>query len=171
MQPSVPVTAFDASLHALLQDMKDSLEAEDALGIAAIQIGVPKRVLLMDFRPYAAEEHRERRGRREVVIERSDGGDPFEFYTIINPVFIHQSEKQETQDEYCLSVPDVGVPVTRPWSVGLRYQTPSGEEREIHASGLLARCLQHEFDHLEGITLMQRASPIKRAMILRRLQK
>ncbi|NLJ73125.1 MAG: peptide deformylase [Syntrophomonadaceae bacterium] len=133
-QKAKPVTKINAGVLRLLDNMKDTMYAYDGLGLAAPQIGVSKRVVVID--------------------------DGEKYYELINPVIL-ESEGEQTASEGCLSVPGVVGVVTRAQKVRVKAMNRDGEEVDILAADLLARAMQHEIDHLEGIVFTDRASSIE----------
>ena len=147
---SEPVTAVDASVRALIDDMFETMYDAPGIGLAAIQVGVPKRVLVMD-------------------IDQKDGKKNPKGY--INPKILWASEEMATFEEGCLSVPEIWDEVERPAKIRAEYLDRDGKRHEIEAEGLLATCLQHEMDHLEGVLFVDHLSKLKRSMALKKLQK
>ena len=149
---SEPVEAVTDDIRTLAQDMMETMYYEKGIGLAAVQVGVLKRVLVAD------------------VTWREDGG-PGEQYVLINPEILPEASEANVYKEGCLSFPDQYVDVTRPKTVRVRYLDLQGKQQEQSFDGLLATCIQHEIDHLNGVVLVDYASPIKRDMILRKLTK
>ncbi|MEN3975121.1 peptide deformylase [Emcibacter sp. SYSU 3D8] len=149
-QVSKPVETVDDALRALMDDMLETMYDAPGIGLAAIQVGVPKRVLVMDI---ATEE---------------EGRMPRHF---VNPEIVWESEELASYQEGCLSVPESFGDVDRPAEVKVRYLDYNGEPREIHATGLLATCIQHEMDHLNGVLFIDHLSRMKRDIIVRKLTK
>ena len=147
---SKPVDKVDAALRKLMDDMLETMYDAPGIGLAAIQVGVPKRLLVMDIAP---------------------DGEPQAPLFFVNPKILWQSEDLASYNEGCLSLPDQYADLERPAEVKVSYIDRQGEQQEVHASGLLATCLQHEMDHLEGILFVDHISSVKRQMILRKLQK
>jgi len=147
---SEPVDKVDDSIRKLVADLKDSMYAANGIGLAAVQIGVPKRVLMMDL---AQQE-----GKKEPKA-------------YINPKILWASEELATMEEGCLSVPDVWDEVKRPARIRAEYQDEHGHKHTIEAEGLLACCLQHEMDHLDGVLFIDHLSRLKRSMALKKLTK
>ena len=143
------VQQFDADLDRLIDDMVETMYAAPGIGLAAPQIGVPLRV---------------------CVIDLSVGKRGGELFTLINPEFVERDGMQ-LEDEGCLSVPGFTATVPRPARVSVRCLDRSGAERVIEGSGLLARALQHELDHLDGRLFLDRLRGIKRELIVRRIRK
>ena len=151
-QSSVAVAAVDASVRALYQDLVDSMYAENGLGIAALQLGDPRRMFIVE--PRLA-------GRLEI-------DPPLAF---INPEVIETSDEQQDSEEGCLSFPEVYVKVKRPMRCKVRAMGLDGALFEIEGEALFARCLLHETDHLTGKLLVDFVGPLKRQMIKKKLQK
>jgi len=149
-QKSKPVEAVTGDIRKLMDDMLETMYAAPGIGLAAVQVGVPLRVIVMDL----AVEGEEPRPR---------------FF--VNPEILEASDELAAYNEGCLSVPDFYEEVERPAHVRVRYVDYDGEIREIKADDMLATCLQHEMDHLEGILFVDHLSRMKRSMILRKLQK
>lgn len=147
--PSAPVERIDRDILALLDDMLETMYAAPGIGLAAPQVGIAKRLFVVDL---GGENERT----------------PL---FVINPSLVWRSEETVTAEEGCLSLPKQFGEVTRPARVRLRHLDGDGVEQEIEADGLLARCLQHEVDHLDGILFTDHLSALKRTMILRRLAK
>ncbi len=145
-----PVDKIDTELHELLDEMMESMQAANGLGLAAIQIGVPKRVVVMDL---------------------SKEDEPPQPLYFINPEITAVSQETKTFEEGCLSIPDVYEIVERPAKVQASYLDRDGTRREIEADGLLAVCLQHEIDHLNGVLFIDYLSKLKRNMAIRKVQK
>ncbi len=144
-QKSKPIEKFDSELHELLDDMYETMVAKNGVGLAAIQIAVPKRVLIIN-----------------IPIEEQDGAQPKEnTLEVINPEFIEQSGSSKFQ-EGCLSVPGFYEDVTRYSKVKLKYQDRFGKEHIIEDDDFLAIALQHEHDHLEGKLFVEKLSILKR---------
>jgi len=144
-----PVRSFDADLSRLIDDMVESMYAAPGVGLAAPQIGVPLRV---------------------SVIDLSVGKRGGELITLINPEFVER-EGMQLEEEGCLSVPGFTATVARPARVVVRAWNQRGEEHRVEATGLLARALQHELDHLDGVLFLDRLRGIKRELIVRRIRK
>lgn len=139
-----PCEPGDKSLKKLAKQMEKAMYANDGVGIAAPQVGVLKRLIVIDVSPEDV---------RDSLV-------------LVNPEIIELKGEPETEEEGCLSCPGIAVPITRkPW-VRVRYFDLDGEEWEIEGDGLLGRCLQHEIDHLDGRTLFESASPRERIRAL-----
>ena len=152
---STPVEAFDEALQVLIDDMFETMYDAPGIGLAAIQVGVPKRLLVMDL-----QEKNEETGAtiREPRV-------------FINPEILKTSEEMSVYNEGCLSVPDQYADVERPKTVRARWLDRDGKRHEQELDEMLAICLQHEMDHLEGILFIDHLSKLKRDMVLRKLQK
>lgn len=149
----VKCTAVDnvTSEHVkLMDDMLDTMYAAPGIGLAAPQVGVTKRIIVAD------------------VCKEENKREP---WRLINPEVIWASEEMFTYEEGCLSLPEQYSDVVRPKEVRIRYLDKEGMDREIEAEGLLAVCLQHEIDHLDGILFVDHISSLKRNVIMRRLKK
>jgi peptide deformylase len=147
---STDVGTVDSAIRALIDDMADSMYAADGIGLAAIQIGQPVRVIVMD-------------------LEQKEGKkNPRAF---INPKILWASEDMATFEEGCLSVPEIWDDVERPARIKAEYLDRDGKKQLLEADGLLATCLQHEMDHLEGVLFIDHLSKLKRAMLLKKLTK
>ncbi|MFI4986968.1 MAG: peptide deformylase [Alphaproteobacteria bacterium] len=145
-----PVERVDAGVRRLMDDLLETMYAAPGIGLAAPQVGVVERVLVVDI--------------------AKEGEDPAPF-RMANPVVLWRSDELASYDEGCLSLPDHYAPVTRPRHCRVRYLDHEDEIRELAAEGLLATCIQHEIDHLDGILFVDHLSALKRGIILRKLQK
>lgn len=147
---SAPVASVDDAVRRLADDMLETMYAAPGIGLAAIQIGVPQRVVTIDV-------SREEDGRRPQVF--------------INPEIVWSSPETSTYEEGCLSIPDYYEDVERPARVRVRYLALTGEAAEVEAEGILATCLQHEIDHLNGVLFIDHISRLKRDRVVRRFTK
>jgi len=154
-QISTPVEKVDDELRALIADMFETMYDAPGIGLAAVQVGVPKRLLVMDLHEPAEE------GAEPVK-------DPLVF---INPEILSHSDEEVPYTEGCLSVPDQYAEVLRPDRVRARWLDEQGVSHEEDLDGLLAVCLQHEMDHLEGVLFIDHLSRLKREMVLKKLAK
>jgi peptide deformylase len=152
---SKPVDGIDDELRALVEDMFETMYDAPGIGLAAIQIGVPKRVLVIDLQE---QEDAEGKPIRQPRV-------------FINPELFDPSEDQSVYNEGCLSVPDQYAEVERPAVIHARWLDEQGVQHEEKLEGLLATCLQHEMDHLEGILFIDHLSRLKRDMVLKKLEK
>ena len=152
---STPVETFDAALQTLIDDMFDTMYDAPGIGLAAIQIGVPQRVLVIDLQEEQDEEGKPIRNPR----------------VFINPELFDPSAEQSLYNEGCLSVPDQYADVERPARVSARWLDRDGNAHEALLEGMIATCLQHEMDHLEGVLFIDHLSRLKREMLLKKLAK
>ena len=145
-----PVERIDDGVRQLLADMLETMYAAPGIGLAAPQVGV---------------------GLRAIVLDVAREGEPKAPMKLVNPEIVWASEDDATYEEGCLSVPEHYAEVVRPRAVKVRYRDETGAERAIEAEGLLATCLQHEIDHLDGILFIDHLTALKRNIILRKLLK
>ena len=148
-RPTEPVTEFNEELRALVDDMFESMYAAHGIGLAAPQIGISKRI---------------------TVIDLSFQKNPEEKIVLINPEIIHKQGKQ-SEEEGCLSLPEIREKVSRAEKVRVRAQDVKGEWFELDGDEPLARAFQHEIDHLDGILFIFRVSALKRDLLLRKIRK
>ena len=148
-RPTEPVTEFNEELRALVDDMFESMYAAHGIGLAAPQIGISKRI---------------------TVIDLSFQKNPEEKIVLINPEIIHKQGKQ-SEEEGCLSLPEIREKVSRAEKVRVRAQDVTGKWFELDGDELLARAFQHEIDHLDGILFIFRVSALKRDLLLRKIRK
>ena len=149
-QPSVPIAQVDDSVRALYQDLVDSMYAENGLGIAALQLGDPRRMFIVEPK----------------LAGRPETDPPVAF---LNPELVEASEEQQDSEEGCLSFPEIYIKVKRPMRCKVRAMGLDGQPFEVEGERLLARCLLHELDHLTGKLLVDFVGPLKRQMIKKRL--
>jgi len=147
---SEPVKTVDAELRALVDDMFETMYEAPGVGLAAIQIGVPKRIVTAD----AAKKDEEKRPQ-----------------VFLNPEVVWSSEDKATYEEGCLSIPEYYEEVERPTQVKVRYMDIDGKTQEIEANGLLATVLQHEIDHLNGVLFIDHISKLKRDRVIKKFAK
>jgi peptide deformylase len=144
------IAKVDGEIRRLIDDMLETMYDADGIGLAAVQIGVAKRVIVMD-------------------LDQKDGKrNPRVF---VNPKLLWVSEELATFEEGCLSVPDIWEDVQRPARIRAEYQGRDGNKQTLEADGLLADCLQHEMDHLQGVLFIDHLSRLKRSIALRKLSK
>ncbi len=155
---SRPVETFDAALRTLIADMFDTMYDAPGIGLAAIQIGVEQRILVIDLQEPDPEDPA---GERMIRTPR----------VFINPVLSDPSEDYALYSEGCLSVPEQYADVARPAEITVDWQAADGTPQRERMSGLMATCIQHEFDHLEGILFVDHLSRLKREMVLKKLHK
>lgn len=168
-QISTPVEAFDDDLRTLVADMFDTMYDAPGIGLAAIQVGVPLRVLVIDLQP--EDENAEPEHCHDHGCGHSHRPSIREPRVFINPEILDPSEDQTIYQEGCLSVPEIYADVKRPSRIRARWQDLDGQTHEEALDGLLATCLQHEMDHLEGILFIDHLSRLKRQMALKKLDK
>lgn len=162
---STPVEEVTDETRTLIADMFDTMYDAPGIGLAAIQVGVPKRILVIDLQEPAEHDHDHG---EDCDHEHEVIRDPRVF---INPEILDPSESMRVYEEGCLSVPDQFADVERPDSVTARWLDENGEQHEERIEGMLATCLQHEMDHLEGILFIDHLSRLKRQMVLKKLEK
>jgi peptide deformylase len=149
-QLSAPVAKVDAEIRQLMDDMLETMHAAPGIGLAAPQVGVLKRVIVLEI------------DREDVKV-----GPLF----MANPEIVDASDDDAVYNEGCLSVPEHYADVTRPAEVTVRYLDRDGKRQDLKCDGLLATCVQHEIDHLDGILFIDKISALKRNIILRKLVK
>ncbi len=144
------VTNFDEELSKLVNNMVETMYKAPGIGLAAPQVGVSKRVFVADI----------------STPEKKD-----KLYVLINPEILKFSEEKDKMEEGCLSIPEIYENVVRPTGIVIKAQNLEGEEFTLTAEGLLARCFQHEFDHLNGILFVDRVSSFRKSMLKGKLKK
>ncbi len=149
-QVSKPVTSVGKEEQRLMDDMLETMYSANGIGLAAIQIGIPKRIIVMDI---SKDENKKK---------------PMYF---VNPVIKNKNILKSTYEEGCLSVPDQFAEIDRPKNCEVEYLDYEGEKKFLKAEGLLATCIQHEMDHLEGILFIDYLSKLKKSMIVKKLSK
>tara|TARA_B100001113_G_scaffold264520_1_gene219486 strand:- start:87 stop:605 length:519 start_codon:yes stop_codon:yes gene_type:complete len=149
-QISKPVKLVGDEERKLMDDMLETMYAANGIGLAAIQIGIPKRIIVMD------------------ISKDKSKKDPRFF---VNPVIKNKDNLKSTYEEGCLSVPDQFAEIDRPKKCEVEYLDYNGEKKLLKAEGLLATCIQHEMDHLEGILFIDYLSKLKKSMIIKKLSK
>jgi peptide deformylase len=147
---STPVSAVDKSIKKLLNDMLETMYAAPGIGLAAAQVGVLKRL---------------------VVIDLAKDGEKKSPIFFVNPVITWKSDILEKKEEGCLSIPDYFAEIKRPNACHVKYLDQHGKEKQLKAEGLLATCIQHEIDHCDGILFIDYLSKLKRMFILKKLAK
>jgi len=149
-QISKPVENVGDEERRLMDDMLDTMYAAPGIGLAAIQIGVPKRIIVMD------------------ISRDEDKKEPRYF---VNPVIKNKNKDKSKYEEGCLSVPDQFAEIERPNACEIEYLDYDGKRQLLKADGLLATCIQHEIDHLEGVLFIDYLSKLKKSMIIKKLSK
>ena len=147
---SESVMEVNAEERKLMDDMIDTMYSANGIGLAAIQIGVPKRIIVMDI---SKDENKK---------------EPMYF---VNPVIKNKNSEKSTYEEGCLSVPNQFAEIDRPNACEVEYLDYDGKKQSLKAEGLLATCIQHEMDHLEGILFIDYLSKLKKSMIIKKLSK
>ena len=166
---SKPVETFDASLKTLVDDMFETMYAARGIGLAAIQVGEPLRVLVIDLQEPDPDADPEDCGDHGCGHDhRPVKNDPRVF---VNPEILDPSDDLNTYQEGCLSVPEIYADVDRPKACRVRWHDLDGNLHEERMEGLLATCIQHEMDHLDGILFIDHLSRLKRNMALKKLDK
>lgn len=149
-QQSQPVERVDTDLSRFIDDMIETMYDAPGIGLAAIQVGVPRRLLVID------------------VAGKDDPPNPQVF---INPELVATGDDTNVYEEGCLSIPDYYAEVERPETITVKHLDRDGKERVTEADGLLATCLQHEIDHLNGVLFIDHISKLKRDMVVRKFTK
>ena len=149
-EKSLEVENVDKDIQKLMDDMLETMYAAPGIGLAAIQVGIPKRVIVLD------------------IVQKEGKKNPI---FLINPEIIKKSENKTTYEEGCLSVPGQFAEIDRPDKCHVKYLDYHGNKKEINAEGMLATCIQHEMDHLEGILFIDYLSKLKKTMIIKKLSK
>ena len=147
---SKPVGKVDATIRKLVEDMFETMYGAPGIGLAAIQVGVPRRVVTMD------------------LAKKDEPRNPKVY---INPEILWASEERSTYEEGCLSIPEYYEEVERAAQVKVRYTDLDGNAQEVEANGLLATCLQHEVDHLNGVLFIDHISKLKRSRVIKKFAK
>ena len=155
------VENVDEDLQKLMDDMLETMYAAPGIGLAAIQLGVPKRVIVLDI----GWRDKSKSADEEKKVERKNP------MYLVNPVIIAKSTNNLTYEEGCLSVPGQFAEIDRPDKCHIKYLDYYGQSKELVAEGMLATCIQHEIDHLEGILFIDYLSKLKKSMIVKKLKK
>ena len=149
-QKSLSVKKVGKEEQVLMDDMLETMYAANGIGLAAIQIGVPKRIIVMD------------------ISKKDEKNNPMYF---VNPIIKNKNSETSTYEEGCLSVPNFFAEVDRPKKCDVEYFDYDGKKKILNAEGLLATCIQHEMDHLEGVLFIDYLSKLKKTMIVKKLSK
>ena len=149
-QVSKPVSKVGKEEQKLMKDMLETMYAANGIGLAAIQVGIPKRIIVMD------------------ICKEANKKEPRYF---VNPIIKNKDPLKATYEEGCLSVPNQFADIDRPSKCEVEYLDYNGQKQLLKAEGLLATCIQHEMDHLEGILFIDYLSKLKRSMIIKKLSK
>jgi len=147
---AAPVERFDDELRALVRDMFETMYLAEGIGLAAPQVGISKRVLVVDLRREDEPEHR---------------------VALVNPKVVWVSDEKDKQPEGCLSIPGLEEVVERPWAVRIEGFDPTGNEIVVEADELFSRALQHEIDHLDGVLFLDHVSPLTRKLAMKKWKK
>ncbi len=153
------VEKVDAAVATLMDDMLETMHAANGIGLAAPQVGVLKRVIVIEIPP------------PQNAPPTNTLGEKPQVFPMANPEIVWAADETELRNEGCLSLPEHYAEVRRPAKIRVRYLDRANEIRETEAEGLLAVCIQHEMDHLEGVLFVDRISALKRGIILRKLAK
>ena len=161
---STPVDKVDSKIKKLMDEMLNTMYKAPGIGLAAPQIGINKRIIVMDTAPRPGlKRYQEEKIKKKEEIKPN----PIQ---MANPEIIWSSQEKEKGLEGCLSIPGFMENVTRPSSCKVKYLDRNGESKEIHANRLLSRCIQHEIDHINGILFIDHLSKTKKDMILRKIK-
>ena len=155
---SKPVETFDAELKTLVSDMFETMYDAPGIGLAAVQVGVPIRLLVIDLQEPENPEDQESKPVKDPKV-------------FVNPEILWHSDMEVPYTEGCLSVPEQYAEVMRPDRIRAKWQDVEGKTYEEELDGLLAVCLQHEMDHLNGVLFIDHLSRLKREMVLKKLAK
>ena len=161
---SDPIDKVDNKIKTLMDEMLNTMYKAPGIGLAAPQIGINKRLIVMDTSPRPGLK----RYQEEKIEKKEIKPNPIQ---MANPEIIWVSEKKETDQEGCLSIPGFMGDVTRPFSCKVKYLDKNNESTQLRAKGLLARCILHEIDHINGILFIDHLSKTKKDMILRKIKK
>jgi len=160
---SAEVPQVDNKIRKLMDDMLETMYHEAGIGLAAVQVGVHKRILVMDLSDRSGRYKKE-----DCSDERPLESKPV---FMVNPQIVEESEEENMYDEGCLSFPDQRATVTRPKRVKVKYLDYNGKPQTMDCDELLATCVQHEIDHLNGVVFIDRVSKLKADMIMRKMKK
>ena len=151
--PSAPVERVDDEVRKLMDSMLEAMYEAPGIGLAAVQVGVPRRIVTID------------------VAQREDESAEPDPLFLINPEILWTSDERQTAEEGCLSIPEYFAEVERPAEVRVAYIDRDGKKQELKANGVLAICLQHEIDHLDGKLFIDYLSKLKRDMVIKKFAK
>lgn len=150
---SAPVERIDDDTRRFMDDMLTTMYEAPGIGLAAIQVGVPRRIVVLD-----------------VAKREEEGTEPHPMF-LVNPEILKSSDDRVFREEGCLSIPEYYAEVERPAGVRVRFLDRDGKQQEMDAEGILATCLQHEIDHLDGKLFIDYLSKLKRDMVIKRFTK
>ena len=165
-EKSLRVANVDKNIQRLMDDMLETLYAAPGIGLAAIQVGIAKKVIVMDI-----SRSRNDIGRDKDDINKNENKETKKPLYFVNPEIIWKSEDKFTYEEGCLSLPKQFAEIDRSKQCHIKYLDYNGHPQELRANGLLATCIQHEIDHLEGILFIDYLSKLKKEMIIKKLSK
>lgn len=151
-QVAEPVAEVTDAIRKQLDDLEETMYVEDGVGLAAVQVGIMKRMIIVDQLWFTDQE-----GRKPLHM--------------VNPEIIEASAEQEKHQQGCVSVPGVVLDVERPSKIKVKFLDYHGKEQTLDADGLYATCIHHEIDHLNGVTLLDYMSPLKKKMALKKVRK
>ncbi len=155
-----PVANVDDEIREILDRMTETMRYEDGVGLAATQVGIKKRLIVMDIPSETEHDHKE-----------GEACEHCQLYKLINPVIIEHSEETEPSQEGCLSIPGQYAEVTRYKSVTIAYLDENGDKQTLSGTGLLSHCIQHEIDHLDGKLFIDYLGGMKRKMMVQKARK
>lgn len=156
-KPSMPILTINDDIKKLAQDMFETMYFENGIGLSAVQVGVLKRIITIDIN--------QKRDAKGNLLEQG------EQFVMINPEIIHHSNERKKYEEGCLSFPGEGVEIERPSIITVSYLNLEGEWKQLEAEGLFGICIQHEIDHLNGITISNYVSHLKKELMIKRILK
>ena len=165
-EKSLRIENVDKDIRRLMDDMLETLYAAPGIGLAAIQVGVAKRIVVMDI-----SRSRNDIGRDKDDINKNEDKESKKPMYFVNPEIIWKSKDKFTYEEGCLSLPNQFAEIDRSKQCHIKYLNYNGQPQELRANGLLATCIQHEIDHLEGILFIDYLSKLKKEMIIKKLSK
>ncbi|MEQ8823294.1 MAG: peptide deformylase [Filomicrobium sp.] len=148
-ETSEPIETVDDAVRGLMDDMLETMYDAPGIGLAAVQVGIPKRLIVLDVSPDETKQ--------PIVMA--------------NPEIVRLGDEMRTHEEGCLSIPDVQVEIERPGDLTVRYVDRDGKSCELEADGLLATAIQHEVDHLDGKLIIDFLSRLRRDMVIRKFRK
>ncbi|MGN6622271.1 MAG: peptide deformylase [Sphingomonas sp.] len=157
-----PVAHVDESIRQLGADLLETMYAANGIGLAATQVGIEHRVLVIDLQERVSEDE---------AVEKEDGQPARDPHIVINPELLWVSDELSVYNEGCLSIPEQYAEVERPARCRVRWLDEKGAVHEEELDGLMATCMQHEIDHLDGILFIDHISRLKRSMVLKKLDK
>ena len=163
-QVSKPVERVDEEMQTLFDDMLETMYEAPGIGLAAIQIGIPLRIITVDVSPRLQEDEALEEGDEPIAHEPNP-------IVLINPEILNRSDERSIYEEGCLSIPDYYADVERPAFCKFKYIDRDGKEQLMNADKILATCVQHEIDHLDGVLFIDHISKLKRDMVVKKFTK